>query len=266
MFCQRVSSGEPYPATPHLAPDDPLLTNPLPTNRVERIASTLIGWLLAALSLATVTTAIVGLALRHEPDSSNASLIISASALVCMVALWAPKRFLAKVLDSNAMQGEATCSLSCIQITVALFTGSLVFRLWKGGWWVDSATALVLGGLFGWEGFKMLRWVRDPGFDGGCCRSCAVVPATDELAETYQDLCGCCAEKLECKAAGKCVCAHTVSCWSLLLALCLIRLSQAGCCTTPEADSAACCSHRVLTRSTAFEASFGLSFLRSLCF
>ncbi|TDL25134.1 hypothetical protein BD410DRAFT_784952 [Rickenella mellea] len=168
--------------------------------RIERVATGSIGGLLLALALGTEITAIVALALHQEPDLSNASLIISASALVIMIFIWLPKRYLARTLNSSAMQGEATCSLSCIQITLVLFAGSLIFRLWCGGWWVDSATSLFLGLLFGWEGWKMIKWVRDPAFDGGCCKDChtpgtRLDAATAELGEMGSDSCDCCSEK-----------------------------------------------------------------------
>lgn len=183
--------------------------------RFEKIASTSIAYLLLLLALATEATAIASLIQHDEPDASNASLIISASALVLMILIWIPKRYLSRALDSSAMQGETQCSLSCIQMTVVLFTGSLVYRLWKGGWWVDSATCLLLGFLFGWEGWKMLRWVRNPAFDGGCCdhqhgkKGAAVKDAKvnkEELREQYRDLCECCYEKPECRESEECVC------------------------------------------------------------
>jgi len=125
-----------------------------------------------------------------------------------MVLIWLPKRYLARALDSSAMKGEATCSLSCIQITIVLFIGSLIFRLWKGGWWVDAATAIVLGLLFGWEGVKMVMWARDPTFSGGCCKDCKPLPvdARMELGEQYRDICECCLEKKECRESDGCKC------------------------------------------------------------
>lgn len=178
------------------------------SNRVERIGTWSIGILLALLALATEITAIVNLVLHLEPDSSTASLIISASALVIMIFIWLPKRYLARTLNSSTMAGEAACSLSCIQITIVLFIGSLVFRLWKGGWWIDSATSLILGLLFARESYKMITWVRNPEFDGGCCSDCRVPRGdrTAELGEQYRDLCGCCLEKEECKLAQQCKC------------------------------------------------------------
>lgn len=174
--------------------------------RIEKIASASIGGLLVSLCIATEVVAIVALSQHQEPDTSNASIIVSASALVLMIAIWLPKRYLAKALDSSAMAGEATCSLSCIQITTVLFVGSLVFKLWRGGWWIDSATSLVLGVLFGWEGYKMIKWVRDPNFDGGCCKECHPTRDVEELGERYRDLCSCCVENIACKNAGECKC------------------------------------------------------------
>ncbi|KZT27289.1 hypothetical protein NEOLEDRAFT_1060878 [Neolentinus lepideus HHB14362 ss-1] len=181
--------------------------------RFEKISTLSIGTLLLALAAATIATAIAVLVRHEEPDTSNASLIISASALVIMVFIWLPKRYLARALNSSTMEGEATCSLSCIQITVALFVGSLIFRVWRGGWWVDGATSIVLGFLFGWEGQKMVRWARNPEFDGGCCGSCrpSMMPSiTLEEDERYQDICECCESKEACRTGDSCVCGDSV--------------------------------------------------------
>ncbi|KAI5117160.1 hypothetical protein M0805_001018 [Coniferiporia weirii] len=204
--------------------------------RVEKIGTWSIGILIAILSLAAEVSAIVSLVQHTEPDASNASLIISASALVLMILLWLPKRWLAHALDSSTMAGEATCSLSCIQITIVLFTGSLVFRLWRGGWWVDSATTIVLGLLFAREAWKMLAWVSSPSFNGGCCSGCAHPPhlETDaELGEQYRDLCGCCEEKEECKDADSCKCETTSE-------------ESEPCCVPVKPDGAKCCSRELV--------------------
>ncbi|KAJ7221566.1 hypothetical protein GGX14DRAFT_353448 [Mycena pura] len=206
--------------------------------KIEKYASGCIGVLLLCLALSTEAIAIYGLVKHKEPDSSNASLIISASALVIMIFIWLPKRYLARALDSSVMQGEATCSLSCIQITIVLFVGSLVFRLWKGGWWVDSATSLVLGLLFAKQGYEMIAWVRDPEFDGGCCKTCRTDEGAAEMGERYRDLCECCEKKPECKEAGECQCPPSPSDES----------SQHSCCA-PRADleDSKCCTHKVVS-------------------
>jgi len=126
-----------------------------------------------------------------------------------MVLIWLPKRYLAKALDSSTMRGEATCSLSCIQVTGVLFAGSLIFRVWHGGWWVDGATSIILGFLFAWEGIKMVRWARSPEFTGGCCGSCQIVGdlrGDAELGEVHRDICECCSEKENCRDSSECRC------------------------------------------------------------
>lgn len=129
-----------------------------------------------------------------------------------MIFIWLPKRYLAKALQSSALQGEATCSLSCIQITIVLFIGSLIYRVWPNGWWLDGATSILLGHLFAWEGVKMVRWARDPNFDGGCCSSCHIpahvanIPIELENGQGYKDICGCCSEKEACSQTDKCQC------------------------------------------------------------
>jgi hypothetical protein len=118
--------------------------------------------------------------------------------LILMVLIWLPKRYLAHALDSSAMKGEATCSLSCLQITIVLFIGALVHRLWQGGWWIDSGTSLILGALFAWESYKILKWVRNPDFNGGCCGSCATPGSKTKDSECSDDS-GCCSAEKKCR-------------------------------------------------------------------
>jgi len=165
--------------------------------RLELIATWSIGILLVLLALATYIASVIALVLHQQPDSTTSTLVVAASSLVLMVLIWLPKRYLARALDSSAMKGEATCSLSCIQITVVLFIGALVHRLWRGGWWIDSATSLVLGTLFAWEGYKLIRWARNPDFNGGCCGSCAVTGPKTEDVTSFDDV-GCCSAEKKC--------------------------------------------------------------------
>ncbi|KIJ47093.1 hypothetical protein M422DRAFT_249407 [Sphaerobolus stellatus SS14] len=177
--------------------------------RFEKTSTLIIGVLLVLLSLGTIATAISILALHERPEVSNASLIISSTALVLMVIIWLPKRYLARELNSSTMQGEATCSLSCIQITIVLFIGSLIYRVWRRGWWIDGATSIILGILFGWEGVKMIRWALSPNFDGGCCSSCRIQDLEDVAIEA--DTCKCCAEKEDGSTSDQCRAAPEVS-------------------------------------------------------
>lgn len=212
--------------------------------KVEKFGTLGIGILLIVLALGTTGSAMALLALHQEPTSSNASLIISASALVLMILIWLPKRYLAKALDSSTMRGEATCSLSCIQITCVLFVGSLLFRLWRDGWWVDGATSIVLSILFAWEGIKMVRWASSPDFTGGCCQSCRIeIPTSGgaELGEVHKDICKCCSEKKGCRDSDECMCtpngtsSHEIN-----------AIDESACCTSTVTTGTKCCTREII--------------------
>ena len=159
-----------------MSPSRPLPTTRrltyFPSNRVERIATTTIGALLIALALTAIATSAASLAAHDHPSTALPAVLIAGTATGIMLVLYLAKRYLARALDSSALHGEALCALSCTQLCVVLLVGSLVYRVWHGGWWVDAATAIVIGLLFGWEGVKMIRWARNKDFDGGCCAGC----------------------------------------------------------------------------------------------
>lgn len=140
--------------------------------RIERIATTIIGALLVSLALAAIATSAASLSAHEHPTTALPALLIAATATGIMLVLYLAKRYLARALNSSTLHGEALCALSCMQLSVVLLVGSLIYRVWKGGWWVDSATAIVIGLLFGWEGVKMIRWAWNKQFDGGCCADC----------------------------------------------------------------------------------------------
>ncbi|CAG8446051.1 13610_t:CDS:2 [Funneliformis caledonium] len=134
----------------------------------ERKATMGIGLLFLLLSIATISDAIVALVQRRNPETTIAGLIISSVSLSFMGFLWLSKKYLAKKLNSSTMASEAQCSLACIKITLVLFLGSILFMIWKKGWWIDSTAAIILGILFAKEGVDMIMWARSKNFSGGC--------------------------------------------------------------------------------------------------
>ncbi|KAH0839492.1 hypothetical protein J3R83DRAFT_321 [Lanmaoa asiatica] len=137
--------------------------------RIERIATTIIGALLVALTVAAIATSATSLAAHDHPSTALPAILIAASSTAFTLVLYLAKRYLALALDSSALNGEAICALCCMQLSVVLLIGSLIYRVWDSGWWVDAATAIAIGMMFGWEGVKMVRWARNKDFDGGCC-------------------------------------------------------------------------------------------------
>ena len=153
------------------------LVDSSPSNlSLERRATLGIGILFILLTIGTWAASIIALVTHAEPDSSKPSLIVSATALVFMIFIWLPKPWIATELNSSVMRGEAACSLACIYLTIVLFAGSLVYKLWHGGWWIDSAVAILLGFFFLYEGWEMVAWARHKDFNGGCCKTCSVPP------------------------------------------------------------------------------------------
>lgn len=135
----------------------------------ERWATIGIGILFCILTIGTWITSIISLVNHHTPNTAMPSIIISSSALGIMIFIWAPKPWLAKKLNSSAMNGEAKCSLACIFITLTLLIGTLIYKFWENGWWVDSVLAIILGLFFAKETYSTLKWGFDPNFSGGCC-------------------------------------------------------------------------------------------------
>eukprot|EP01083_Nonionella_stella_P112389 330519_1 len=86
-----------------------------------------------------------------------------------MAFLWLAKLRAAVVLDSSTLFSDAQCSLGCIQLSVILFVGSLLFMLYDRLWWVDSATTLIIATLIFREGVKTVRASFRADFDGCAC-------------------------------------------------------------------------------------------------
>jgi len=61
---------------------------------------------------------------------------------------------------------------------------------------------MVLSLLFGWEGYKMLRWAGSKEFTGGCCEHCRITPGASgkendveiNVLAAVKDKCDCCSE------------------------------------------------------------------------
>jgi len=165
------------------------LNDDAPANiALERRATLGIGVLFIILTIGTWVASIIALINHDQPDSSTPSLIVSASALLFMVLVWLPKPWIAAELNSSVMRGEAACSLACIYLTIVLFVGTLIFKLWPKGWWIDSTLAILLGFFFLRQGWKMISWALNKDFDGGCCKTCSshstTLPFSNKVADS----------------------------------------------------------------------------------
>ena len=134
----------------------------------ERRAALGIGILFVLLALGTAVGAVFQLVSHHHPDTTIPGLLVSVLSLGFMFWLWKSKQRAAKALDSRSLEGDAACSLACIQLSTVLFTGSLVFLLIPALWWADAGAALLLSAFIAKEGISGIRGAMKPGFTGGC--------------------------------------------------------------------------------------------------
>ncbi|HJW43997.1 MAG TPA: cation transporter [Geothrix sp.] len=134
----------------------------------ERKATRAIGWLFLALTAGIAGGALLQLTAQRHPPTTVPGLVISLLSLSFMVFLWRAKLQAARALDSATVAADAACSLACIQLSLVLFAGSLLFLLAPALWWVDAMAALALALLIGKEGVGMVRAARSAAFTGGC--------------------------------------------------------------------------------------------------
>ncbi|WP_243288120.1 cation transporter [Geothrix terrae] len=134
----------------------------------ERKATLGIGRLFLFLAAGIAGGAVLQLTARAHPPTTVPGLVISALSLAFMVFLWRAKLRAAQALDSATVAADAACSLACIQLSVVLFAGSLLFLIAPALWWVDAAAALGLAFLIGKEGLGMTRAAKSSCFTGGC--------------------------------------------------------------------------------------------------
>lgn len=136
--------------------------------RKERRTAMGIAVLFLLLASGTALGALLQLTARRHPDTTWPGLVVSALSLAFMIWLWRAKLRAASALDSRTLQGDAACSRICIQLSLVLFAGSLLFLLHPALWWADGAAALVLSGFIGREGLQGLRAAMQKDFSGGC--------------------------------------------------------------------------------------------------
>jgi len=121
----------------------------------ERTAARVVAAGLMALALYILAGAIEDVRGHHVARPSLWGLGVSAVAVVGMPALYAAKRRVARLLESEALAEDAVGNLTCGLMAGILLAGLIAQR--AGAWWADPAAALLLG-LFvareGWEAWR----------------------------------------------------------------------------------------------------------------
>lgn len=139
----------------------------------ERRATRIIGVLLLVLAVGVAAGAVLQLVSGTHPATTLPGTIIALVSLSFMAFLWRAKLAVARALDSRTLLADAACSRSCLQLSVVLLAGSLVFLVAPVLWWADAVAALALAWLIGREGWENVEAARQPEFDGGCGCGCS---------------------------------------------------------------------------------------------
>lgn len=141
------------------------------TTRIERLTTTCIGLLLAALGFGTFITSCVNLGQGERPDTTAPGLAISIVSLLLMGFIWYAKLYVSVIIDSSTLERDAACSLGCIKLSCVLLLGSALYAADEGLWWADSACALIISIMVGYEGGETVWAAQQPDFDGCVCCS-----------------------------------------------------------------------------------------------
>lgn len=134
----------------------------------ERKATAGIGAIFLLLSLTILTASLFQLQSGSHPSSTVPGVIISCISLSFMFYLWSAKKKVAQALNSATVMKDADCSRACIQLSVILFLGSILFFVFPSLWWVDASAGILLAGFIAKEGWETIQAARHPEFSGGC--------------------------------------------------------------------------------------------------
>ena len=140
-------------------------------DRFEQRALRITGTAFFILTAGLAVTSLVDLYRGHKPENTFWGIIIS---IVSIISMWALIRAKVKVgtqLNSPAILADAACTRACLQLSVVLLVASAGYKLTHIGG-LDSAGALVIGGLCYREGKEAFEKARAGSFACTCGGDC----------------------------------------------------------------------------------------------
>jgi divalent metal cation (Fe/Co/Zn/Cd) transporter len=124
--------------------------------RVEARAVKLVGWSFFPLAAYILFEAVKKLVTREMPEPSLFGIIVAATSLVVMPALFLAKRHTARKLGSRSLVADSKQTLACTFMSAALLAGLLANRLF-GFWQADPLVGLLIGAWLVREGIETLK-------------------------------------------------------------------------------------------------------------
>lgn len=121
--------------------------------RREKIAIRLVGLSLMTLAGYVIYESGSMLYLGESPERNPAGILIAIVSLIVMPILFLMKRRTAAALQSRSLTADATQTLACILLSVALLVGSGL-HYFVGLWQADPVAGLVIAAFLIREGYK----------------------------------------------------------------------------------------------------------------
>jgi divalent metal cation (Fe/Co/Zn/Cd) transporter len=110
--------------------------------RAEHRAAWVVAITLGLLCVYVLTTAVYGLVFHSKPEGSPVGIGIAALAVVFMPYLAVTKRRIARRIQSEALAGDATNSITCAYMAATVLVG-LALNIFLGWWWAENIAALL---------------------------------------------------------------------------------------------------------------------------
>ena len=110
--------------------------------QAEHRAAWVVAITLSLLCAYVLISSCYGLLTRSKPEGSLVGIGISVAAILIMPFLAITKRRIAKRINSDALAGDATNSITCATMAGTVLVG-LVLNFVFGWWWVEYIAALV---------------------------------------------------------------------------------------------------------------------------
>jgi divalent metal cation (Fe/Co/Zn/Cd) transporter len=124
--------------------------------KVEARAVKLVGWSFFVLAAYVLFEAVRKLVTREVPEPSLFGIVIAATSLVVMPALFIAKQRTGRKLGSRSLLADSKQTLACTFMSLALLLGLLANRLF-GFWQADPIVGLFIGAWLVREGVETLK-------------------------------------------------------------------------------------------------------------
>jgi cation diffusion facilitator family transporter len=125
-------------------------------SRAETLAIRLIGWSFILFAVYVLYESAAKLITADAPEVTRAGLAVALASLIVMPILYQRKMIIGRKLGSRSIIADATETLACIYLSLALLAGLGLNALF-GLWWADPVAGLAIAVFLFKEGRELLE-------------------------------------------------------------------------------------------------------------